>query len=272
MADDLNPQAEQMADESMVRNLAAQAQAIWPQEEPLLRRHRLADDIRILDAGCGTGEIASRLAVLYPRAEVLGIDIIEAHLQLARTRYSKLGERLRFEKRTVFDLGLPDRSFDLVVCRHLLQSVPHPEKVLAELVRVTRTGGRLHLIAEDYGMIQFQSRRLDTQRFWHEGPRAFGAATSTDLLVGRRAYSLLRALSLREIAVDYVIVDTLRVPRETFAAIWEAWRDGYAKAIASRTRFPYEEVIAQFDDMLATIRDPDGYGVWFVPVLSAVVP
>ena len=33
--DELNPQAEQMADESMVRNLAAQAEAIWPQERPI---------------------------------------------------------------------------------------------------------------------------------------------------------------------------------------------------------------------------------------------
>ena len=35
---DLNPQAAQMADESMVRTLAAQARAIWPQEAPLLLR------------------------------------------------------------------------------------------------------------------------------------------------------------------------------------------------------------------------------------------
>jgi len=38
---DLNPQAKQMADESMVRNLDAQARAIWPQEIPLLRRYLL---------------------------------------------------------------------------------------------------------------------------------------------------------------------------------------------------------------------------------------
>ena len=38
---ELNPQARQMADESMVRNLAAQAQAIWPQEAPLFDRYAL---------------------------------------------------------------------------------------------------------------------------------------------------------------------------------------------------------------------------------------
>ena len=84
---DLDPQLKQMSDESMVRNLAAQAQAIWPQEVGLLRRHALADDIRILDAGCGTGECASRLAEFYPRSRVLGVDILDHHLELARTRY-----------------------------------------------------------------------------------------------------------------------------------------------------------------------------------------
>ncbi len=37
-----NPQAEQMADESMLRNLAAQAEAIWPQERHLFERYRAA--------------------------------------------------------------------------------------------------------------------------------------------------------------------------------------------------------------------------------------
>src|SRR5882672_3071925 len=66
---DLNPQAKQMADESMVRTLEAQARAIWPQESELIRRYRLPDDIRILDAGCGTGEGSSRLAEMFPRAD-----------------------------------------------------------------------------------------------------------------------------------------------------------------------------------------------------------
>jgi hypothetical protein len=53
--DDLNPQAREMADESMVRNLAAQAEAIWPQEKPLFDRYRLPTEANVLDAGCGTG-------------------------------------------------------------------------------------------------------------------------------------------------------------------------------------------------------------------------
>ncbi len=270
--DDLNPQARQMADESMVRTLAAQARALWPQEEPLFRRYALPPGARILDAGCGTGEVSSRLARLFPGAEVLGIDILDTHLELARSLYADLAPRLRFEHRSIFQTDLPDHRFELTVCRHVLQSIPHPERALAELLRVTVPGGRLHLILEDYGMIQFPRRTLDPAGFWSVGPPAFAAATGTDLHIGRNALPLLRRLGLREIRYDYAVVDTLRVDREVFATIWQAWRDGYAEAIGEHTPISREEAIAYFDDMIATLRDPDRYAVWFVPVVSAIAP
>jgi SAM-dependent methyltransferase len=202
---------------------------------------------------------------------VLGVDIIDAHLDLARTRYASLGSRLRFEHQSIFELQAPDESFDLTVCRHVLHSIPHPDRVLAELARVTRRGGYLHLIAEDYGMLHFQPGALDVRDFWHRAPSNFGAATGTDLFMGRNTFSILVPMNVEQITVDYIIVDTVRVPRETFAAIIEAWRDGYADAIGELTPVTREAAVAYFDQMIANIRNPRGYAVWMVPVLSARV-
>lgn len=268
---DLNPQAKQMADESMVRGLNAQARAIWPQEVLLLRRYALPAEPRILDAGCGTGEGSSRLAELLPKATVLGVDIIDDHLDLARSRYAKFAPRLSFEHQSIFELKVADGSFDLTVCRHVLHSIPYAERVIAELARVTRSGGYLHLIAEDYGMLHFQRGALDPREFWHQVLPAFEAATSTDLLIGRNAFGILAAMKLEQITVDYVVVDTIRVPRETFAAIIEAWRDGYAQPISEITPLTRQAAVAYFDQMIANIRDPHGYAVWIVPVVSARV-
>ena len=268
---DLNPQAKQMADESMVRNLDAQARAIWPQESLLFRRYALPVDAHILDAGCGTGEISSRLAELFPRARVLGIDIIDKHLELARSRYQYLAPRLSFEHQSVFRVNAADHAFDLTVCRHVLHSIPYPDRVLAELARVTRPGGYLHLIPEDYGMIHFQHGAPDLRDFWHEAPARFGAATGTDLFIGRNTYGILAAMDLEEITVDYVIDDTVRVPRETFAAILEAWRDGYAGLIDELVPLGSNSARAYFDQMISNVRDPHGYAVWMVPVVSARV-
>lgn len=271
MTEDLNPQARQMADESMVRNLAAQAEAIWPQESQLLRRYALPPSPRILDAGCGTGEGSRRLAEAFPDATVLGVDILDAHLERARRTCAHLRERVSFENRSVFDLGLPGRSFDLTVCRHVIHAIPRAEHVIAELVRVTRRGGRVHLIAEDYGMVHFPRRTLDAMRFWTEVPARFARATGTDLFVGRRAPAILHGLGVRSITVEYVVVDTIRVPRATFAAIWTAWRDGYVDAVAEHSGMSPEEVRASFDDQIATLLDPASYAAWLIPVVSGVV-
>jgi ubiquinone/menaquinone biosynthesis C-methylase UbiE len=269
---DLNPHGKQMADESMVRTLDAQARAIWPQEEPLLRRYTLLAEAKILDAGCGTGEGSSRLAELFPKAQVLGIDIIEAHLELARERYAKFGPRLKFEYASIFELGLDDGRFDLTVCRHVMHSIPHPERVVAELARVTKPGGYLHIIAEDYGMLQFQRATPDPNEFWYETPRHFEEKTGTDLFIGRNIYGFLAGAGLKDISIDYIVVDTLRVPRETFAQIITAWRDGYAGPIGELTPISRERAISYFNQMIANIRDPHGYAAWFVPVASARVP
>jgi ubiquinone/menaquinone biosynthesis C-methylase UbiE len=268
---DMNPQGKQMADESMVRNLDAQARAIWPQEAPLLRRYALPAEPHILDAGCGTGEAASRLAEFFPKARVLGVDIIDAHLELARSRYVKLAPRLSFEHQSVFEIDAADGSFDLTVCRHVMQSIPHPSRVLAELKRVTRLGGYLHVIAEDYGMLHFQRGALEPRDFWHVAPTSFEAATGTDLFIGRNIFGILAALNLEDIAVEYIVVDTVRVPRDTFASIIEAWRDGFVDAIGELTPISRESARAYFEQMIANIRDPLGYAVWMVPVWSARV-
>ena len=260
-----------MADESMVRTLAAQADAIWPQERALFDRYNLPASAQVIDAGCGTGEITYRLAEMLPQSRFLGVDIIDSHLDAARARCAPFGERVRFENLSIFDLGLPSHQFDLAVCRHVLQAIPHADRAIAELARVTKRGGWLHLIAEDYLMINFEPRHLDPDDFWHAGPRRFGAATGTNMRIGRATYGILRRLGLTNISVDYVVVDPLRVPRATFAAIWKAWRDGYADAVSTHTPVSREMFLAHFEEMIATIEDPDGYGVWHVPVIAGKV-
>jgi ubiquinone/menaquinone biosynthesis C-methylase UbiE len=261
-----------MADASMVRNLAAQAEAIWPQERPLLERHAPAEPAAILDLACGTGEITVRLAELFPRATVVGVDLLEPHLERARARCRGLGERVRFERGDAFGLSFPERSFDLVVCRHLLQAVPEPERVVSEMVRVARPGGVLHVVAEDYAMMHFHPTAHDTDRFWLDGPIAYARSTGCDLRSGRRIYGMFGGHGLIDVWVDYVVVDTLRVPRPVFARIWRAWQDGYARVIAEHTAIPLEEVSANFDEMIAAIEDPAGYAVWHLPVISGRLP
>jgi hypothetical protein len=79
-------------------------------------------------------------------------------------------------------------------------------------------------------------------------------------------------LGLRELHVDYVIVDTLRVARETFATIIQAWRDGYIRALAEHSKLTIDELLALFDQGISAILDPRQYVVWHIPVISGRKP
>ncbi len=256
-----------MADESMVRTLAAQIEAIWPQEQTLVARYSLPRTARILDVGCGTGEFTARMAALLPDATLTGVDILENSLVIARSRHAALGPRVQFRQDDAFHLSYPDGSFDLVACRHVTQSIPSPELVLAELIRVARHDGWVHVLSEDYAMLHMMQGVLDPDEFFRRGPIEFSQRTHSDARIGRRTWALLKALGLQDLRVDYVIVDTIRVARTTLAAIFTAWRDGYTQALANAD-FPLPLVRRHFDQIITSVLDPDQYAVWFVPIVS----
>ena len=79
-------------------------------------------------------------------------------------------------------------------------------------------------------------------------------------------------MGLERVSVDYVVVDTLRVPRAVFASIWEAWRDGYSEMVAGLLGIGIEEAVERWDDQIAAIRDAGSYAAWLVPVVAGVVP
>ncbi|MGH8238538.1 MAG: class I SAM-dependent methyltransferase, partial [Steroidobacteraceae bacterium] len=253
---------------SMLRNLAAQAEAIWPQERHLFERYELPAAARIADIGCGSGEITSRLAARYLDAELVGVDILEGSVAYARRRYAALSPRVRFEQGDAFELKFAAGQLDLVVCRHMTQAVPEPQRVLAELCRICRPGGWVHVLSEDYGMIHAAAGKCDPDRLWHEGVIPFTHATGTDARVGRRTWSMMRQLGFEDLHVDYIVLDTIRVARATFGAIIAAWRDGYTEALARHTALGVDEVRELFDCVVDAIADPDQYVVWHIPIVS----
>lgn len=269
MTYDRNPQAEQMGDESMVRNLAYQADAIWPQEKQLFDRYALSGSIKILDVGCGTGEITRRLAQHYPEATLTGMDILESNLVFARRDSAELSGRVSYEQGDAFKLQNEDASIDLLVCRHMSQAVPDFTLVLAEFTRVLKPGGILHLLSEDYGMLHFPvTETLDPDRFWNEHAIKFLHDIKCDGRIGRHSPMLLHSAGYENITMDYITVDTLRVARESFAGIIRSWRDGYAAVLAEASGRTINEVSTDMNALIRAIETPPHYVVWHVPVIS----
>jgi hypothetical protein len=83
---------------------------------------------------------------------------------------------------------------------------------------------------------------------------------------------MMKKLNLEDLRVDYATVDTLRVPRETFAEIIRAWRDGYSDDIEKHGLLDPGETRLLFDHAISAILDPNEYSVWQVPILSGRKP
>jgi ubiquinone/menaquinone biosynthesis C-methylase UbiE len=97
--------------------------------------------LEALDVGCGTGFLSLELAAHGHR--VTGIDFAPAMLAEARRKAAERGAAIRFEEGDAEQLPFATGSFDLVMSRHLLWTLPHPEAAITEWIRVLRPGGRL---------------------------------------------------------------------------------------------------------------------------------
>jgi SAM-dependent methyltransferase len=100
-------------------------------------------DERAIDVGTGAGALAFALAPLV--REVVGVDRVPELLELARERVAD-HPNVTFVEGDAEHLPFDDGSFDLAATLRTLHHVPRPELVLAELVRVTRPGGRLLVV------------------------------------------------------------------------------------------------------------------------------
>jgi ubiquinone/menaquinone biosynthesis C-methylase UbiE len=116
--------------------------AAWDRIFALVLSGRSALDA--LDVGCGTGFLSFELAARGHR--VTGVDFAAAMIAEARRKAGGHAAAVRFEEADAEQLPFAPASFDLVISRHVLWTLPHPEAAIDEWARVLRTGGRLVIV------------------------------------------------------------------------------------------------------------------------------
>ena len=106
-----------------------------------MARHSIPAGAQVLDVACGTGN----LAVIAARCGgvVSGIDIAANLIDQARTRAAAEGLRIAYEEGDAEDLPYADGQFGLVVSMFGVMFAPRPSIATAEMLRVTRPGGRV---------------------------------------------------------------------------------------------------------------------------------
>ena len=105
---------------------------------------RTDKNLNILDVGTGTGFLALLFAEMGHN--VTGLDISERMLEKSRYNAGKLELSVDFMHGDAENLPFDDETFDIVINRYLLWTLPNPKTAVDEWSRVVKSGGKLMLI------------------------------------------------------------------------------------------------------------------------------
>ncbi|HEY4454883.1 MAG TPA: methyltransferase domain-containing protein [Pseudonocardiaceae bacterium] len=173
------------------RRLQMQADLLAPHSAHLFRLAGISPGMRVLDVGCGAGDVSMLLADLVgPTGSVIGVDIDPVVLDLARTRAGEAGlSTVSFVQADLAELQL-DEPVDALVGRLILMHLREPAATVRTLSRLVRPGGVVSF--QDY--ITSRTRAVPatplvtkTARWVVEAIRAGGASPD----VGEQIASIL---------------------------------------------------------------------------------
>ena len=119
-------------------------------------------DLKILDAGCGSGSTTLLLAAANPGAQVTGVDLSEKSIEMARRNAEAAGaSHVRFETRSL-TAGNPDgEKYDYINADEILYLVPDPARMVGALAAMLKPGGILrgnfHCAYQRAGQLRLQA-------------------------------------------------------------------------------------------------------------------
>ncbi len=162
--------------------LWAQRWSLGPSRR-LIHRHLdavLPDAERILDLGCGVGQLARELALGRPASEIVGCDASPEMIERAKNDYTAANLRYQLATVEALDRG---SGFDAIVCTHAFPYFPDKPASMAAMAALLRPGGRLLIIQANtenlYDRLWLLFVRLTTTP-----SRYLGAAGLHDLMAG----------------------------------------------------------------------------------------
>jgi SAM-dependent methyltransferase len=195
----------------------------------------VADDERVLDVGCGTGNLAQAVAGAARVQSVHGVDLSAAYIEGARA--ANRHPHVTFSVGDACALDLPGGSFDRVLSLLVLHFVPEPERAIAEMRRVAKPGALVSAAVWDA-----RGGFVATRMF-------FDTAAALDPRANvRRGRSMTRPMTR---------------PGE----MARAWRDAGLQHV-EETTLAIRMEFANFDDYWAPYLGKDGPGAEYIATLT----
>jgi SAM-dependent methyltransferase len=163
---------------------------------PFVEFLRVQPRMRVLEVGSGLGILATEVAAAAEGIEVVGLE--RSSEQLAAAVQSPAVCCVQGD---AHELPFGDGSFDLVYCRYLLEHVADPLRVLAEMRRVTRGGGRVAAMENDISLVRLDPPCPAFDLVWSafaQHQRQLGG----DGMIGRGLYRLFRHAGFSQVELS----------------------------------------------------------------------
>jgi len=157
-----------------------------------LREIALRGDERIIDFGSGLGQFSRAMARAVPRGRVVGIERNDEQLALARKLAAADGETdlVEFRQGDVLEADIERSTFDIAHTRFVLEHVPDPLRVVKNMVRAVRPGGRIILADDDHEVLRLWPEPPGIAELWRAYMRSYDRI-GNDPFIGRRLVQLL---------------------------------------------------------------------------------
>jgi len=211
----------------------------------------------VLDVGCGPGVDTSALGVrVGSTGKVVGVDTNCNFVREADNLAEQSGVRLWVEH-LVGDaerLALKTGTFDACRCERVLQHVSRPDRVVFEMVRVTRDGGWIVALDIDWATLSIDVSDVELERRlvrFHLDAHRSGS-------VGRQLWRLFKQAGLSDISLDFATLPCLNLASAAFGlgVLEMAEQAAKAGAISSEAAAEWREALL----------DADAKGVFFASV------
>ena len=108
---------------------------------PLLEQNK---DIKILDVGCGTGQLIGEISACYNEVDYLGIDVTKNMIEIA-TKNNR-GDRIKFLNVSVDDFDSDDK-FDVIICTHAFPYFPNKGEAMVKMASLCNKGGKVIIVS-----------------------------------------------------------------------------------------------------------------------------
>jgi ubiquinone/menaquinone biosynthesis C-methylase UbiE len=212
----------------------------------------VAQGSKVLDVGCGLGIDAISMGRMVGRSgRVVGLDVSRAIIAEARRRLEGLSLPVEFVLGDARRLEFRDETFDCTRVDRSLQHISDPAQALAEMFRVTRSGGRMMAFEPDWGTFAVSSSNRQLTR----KVLSLFCDNFRSGWIGRYLYSLFRKCGIEEISVDpkVLMITDFRLGD----TVWDLTRNAYhAQSLGLISK-------KNADDWLCELRSLDAEGRFF---------